>query len=103
MPTSAVGRITEPTQAEQIVGTGEADAVCLARELLRTPCWPFAHKVTFFQSARRWVERVIRGVSAEAVLGASPLRKSSKVFRKALPLMIQNRSFPQVSRQLRAI
>ena len=40
MPTSAVGRITEPVQAEQIVGTGQADAVCLARELLRSPYWP---------------------------------------------------------------
>ncbi len=36
----AVGMITEPAQAEQIVATGEADAVLLARELLRDPYWP---------------------------------------------------------------
>ncbi len=36
----AVGLITEPEQAEQIVATGSADAVFLARELLRDPYWP---------------------------------------------------------------
>jgi len=40
MPTSAVGLITQPTQAEQIVATGQADAVLLGRELLRNPYWP---------------------------------------------------------------
>jgi 2,4-dienoyl-CoA reductase-like NADH-dependent reductase (Old Yellow Enzyme family) len=38
--TGAVGLITEPVQAEQIVATGLADAVLLARELLRDPYWP---------------------------------------------------------------
>jgi 2,4-dienoyl-CoA reductase-like NADH-dependent reductase (Old Yellow Enzyme family) len=38
--TGAVGYITEPCQAEQIVATGEADAVLLAREMLRDPYWP---------------------------------------------------------------
>ena len=36
----AVGLITAPAQAEQIVATGQADAVFLARELLRDPYWP---------------------------------------------------------------
>jgi 2,4-dienoyl-CoA reductase-like NADH-dependent reductase (Old Yellow Enzyme family) len=40
VPTGAVGMITSPTQAEQIVATGHADAVILARELLRDPYWP---------------------------------------------------------------
>ncbi len=40
MPTGAVGFITEPAQAEQIVATGQADAVLLAREMLRAPYWP---------------------------------------------------------------
>jgi 2,4-dienoyl-CoA reductase-like NADH-dependent reductase (Old Yellow Enzyme family) len=35
--TGAVGLITEPAQAEQIVSTGQADAVLLAREFLRDP------------------------------------------------------------------
>jgi 2,4-dienoyl-CoA reductase-like NADH-dependent reductase (Old Yellow Enzyme family) len=36
----AVGRITEPTQAEAILAAGEADLILLARELLRDPYWP---------------------------------------------------------------
>ncbi|MHB8453389.1 MAG: NADH:flavin oxidoreductase/NADH oxidase [Acidiferrobacterales bacterium] len=38
--TGAVGFITDPLQAEQIIATGLADAVLLARELLRDPYWP---------------------------------------------------------------
>ncbi|MFI5273829.1 MAG: oxidoreductase, partial [Ktedonobacterales bacterium] len=40
MPTVAVGLITQPSQAEQIVRTGQADMVALGRELLREPRWP---------------------------------------------------------------
>jgi 2,4-dienoyl-CoA reductase-like NADH-dependent reductase (Old Yellow Enzyme family) len=40
VPTAAVGLITEPEQAEEIVASGKADAVLLARELLRDPHWP---------------------------------------------------------------
>ncbi len=40
IPTGAVGLITEPVQAEQIVATGLADAVFLGRQLLRDPYWP---------------------------------------------------------------
>ncbi len=38
--TAAVGMITSPQQADQIVRTGQADIVLLARELLRDPYWP---------------------------------------------------------------
>lgn len=38
--TGAVGLITEAAQAEQIVASGQADAVLLARELLRDPYFP---------------------------------------------------------------
>jgi 2,4-dienoyl-CoA reductase-like NADH-dependent reductase (Old Yellow Enzyme family) len=38
--TGAVGMITSPEQAEQILATGQADVVFLARELLRNPYWP---------------------------------------------------------------
>lgn len=37
--TGAVGFITEPQQAEQIIAAGEADAVFLARAMLRDPYW----------------------------------------------------------------
>ncbi|WP_433870954.1 NADH:flavin oxidoreductase/NADH oxidase [Saccharopolyspora sp. CA-218241] len=38
--TGAVGLITSPEQAEEIVASGSADAVLLGRELLRDPHWP---------------------------------------------------------------
>ncbi len=38
--TAAVGMITDPMQADQIVRNGQADLVFLARELLRDPNWP---------------------------------------------------------------
>lgn len=40
IPTAAVGMITEPAQADQIVRCGQADLVLLAREFLRNPYWP---------------------------------------------------------------
>ena len=38
--TAAVGLITEPMQADQIVRNGQADLVLLAHEMLRDPSWP---------------------------------------------------------------
>ena len=38
--TGAVGMITEPHQANEIIASGKADAVIMARELLRDPYWP---------------------------------------------------------------
>ena len=38
--TAAVGLITEPEQANDIIQSGQADVVALARELLRDPYWP---------------------------------------------------------------
>lgn len=38
--TGAVGMITQPWQADQIVRNGEADLVFIAREMLRDPYWP---------------------------------------------------------------
>lgn len=40
IPTGAVGLITEPAQADQVVRSGHADLVLLAREFLRNPYWP---------------------------------------------------------------
>jgi 2,4-dienoyl-CoA reductase-like NADH-dependent reductase (Old Yellow Enzyme family) len=38
--TGAVGMITSSIQAEQIITTGQADAIVIAREFLRDPYWP---------------------------------------------------------------
>jgi 2,4-dienoyl-CoA reductase-like NADH-dependent reductase (Old Yellow Enzyme family) len=40
LPVGAVGLIGEPAQAEAIIADGSADAVLLARALLREPSWP---------------------------------------------------------------
>ena len=38
--TGAVGLITTPAQADEIIARGDADVVLLARQLLRDPYWP---------------------------------------------------------------
>ena len=38
--TGAVGLITDARQAEEIIATGKADVVLLARQMLRDPYWP---------------------------------------------------------------
>jgi len=40
VPTGAVGLITSPEQANEIVASGRADVVLMARQLLRDPYWP---------------------------------------------------------------
>jgi 2,4-dienoyl-CoA reductase-like NADH-dependent reductase (Old Yellow Enzyme family) len=39
--TTAVGLITEPAQAEEILATGDADLIALARVMLYKPRWPW--------------------------------------------------------------
>ncbi|HEY1941321.1 MAG TPA: NADH:flavin oxidoreductase/NADH oxidase [Roseiarcus sp.] len=57
--TAAVGMITEPAQADQIVRNGEADMVLLARELLREPYWPLRAASELGQSAS-WPAQYLR-------------------------------------------
>lgn len=42
VPTGAVGLVTDPHQAEEIVASGAADVVLLARAMLRNPHWALA-------------------------------------------------------------
>lgn len=39
MPVAAVGLITDPERAQDVIASGQADAVLLGRELLRNPYW----------------------------------------------------------------
>ncbi len=41
IPTVAVGLITEPKQAEEIIARGDADMVALARGMIFNPRWPW--------------------------------------------------------------
>lgn len=59
LPTGAVGLITDPAQAEAIVGSGQADVVLLARELLRDPYWPLRAARTLGTSVP-WPEQYLR-------------------------------------------
>lgn len=62
IPTAAVGLITEAEQADSIIAEGEADAVFLARVLLRNPNWirqaadelghPLPHSVHYARAFR---------------------------------------------------
>lgn len=51
--TGAVGMITTPAQAEEIVSSGKADAVLLAREFLRDPYWAL-HAATALGAEGAW-------------------------------------------------
>lgn len=59
IPTAGVGLITEPEQAERIIASGQADAVFLARVLLRNPAWirqaaeHFGHPLPYPPNYRR--------------------------------------------------
>jgi len=61
--TVAVGLITDARQAEEILAAGRADAVALARQLLRHPYWPLeaAHEL---DSEVRWPEQYLRAKPA---------------------------------------
>ena len=47
LPTIAVGLITEAEQAEEILASGQADMVALARGILYNPRWPWHAAVKF--------------------------------------------------------
>jgi 2,4-dienoyl-CoA reductase-like NADH-dependent reductase (Old Yellow Enzyme family) len=57
--TIAVGLISEPAQAEQVIFLGQADAVCLARALLRDPYWP-RHAAKALGVAMEWPDQYKR-------------------------------------------
>jgi 2,4-dienoyl-CoA reductase-like NADH-dependent reductase (Old Yellow Enzyme family) len=60
--TAAVGMITEPSQADQIVRSGQADLVLLARELLRNPYWPL-HAAEVLHQPITWPVQYARAAS----------------------------------------
>ena len=65
--TAAVGLITAPEQAEQVLADGSADAVMLARAVLRDPSWPqraayeLRHDEAEAPDANYWAPQYARG------------------------------------------
>ncbi len=64
IPTGAVGMITSPEQAEQILRTGQADAVLLAREFLRDPYWA-VHAAATLGYPASWPVQYLRAASRD--------------------------------------
>jgi 2,4-dienoyl-CoA reductase-like NADH-dependent reductase (Old Yellow Enzyme family) len=64
IPTGSVGMITEPAQADQIIRTGQADLVLLARELLRNPYWPL-HAADVLRQPTTWPVQYARAAHAK--------------------------------------
>ncbi len=75
VPTAAVGLITEPEQAADIVATGRADAVMLARAALREPAWPqrAAHVLGISRREFPYPPQYTRGAWPDA----APVRRSA--------------------------
>lgn len=57
--TGAVGMITAPEQADQIIRTGQSDIVLLARQLLRDPYWPL-HAASRLRQEFIWPKQYFR-------------------------------------------
>jgi 2,4-dienoyl-CoA reductase-like NADH-dependent reductase (Old Yellow Enzyme family) len=58
--TAAVGLITEPQQAEDILQSGEADVVLLGRESLRDPSWPLRAAAELGVESDAWPPQYLR-------------------------------------------
>ena len=67
--TGAVGMITEAAQADTILRTGQADAVLLAREMLRDPYWPL-HAAEILGQKMSWPAQYLRAAHRD-----TPARK----------------------------
>ena len=63
--TGAVGLITSPVQAEQIIANGEADAILMAREFLRDAYWPLRAAEELRQSIS-WPVQYLRAAPRDA-------------------------------------
>jgi 2,4-dienoyl-CoA reductase-like NADH-dependent reductase (Old Yellow Enzyme family) len=68
--TGAVGLITEPAQADGIVSAGQADAVLIAREMLRDPYFPLRAARELGQEIS-WPAQYLRAAPHGAKAGVS--------------------------------
>lgn len=69
--TGAVGLITSATQADEIVRSGRADAVLLARQFLRDPYWPLNAAAELGQ-ADTWPAQYLRAAPAGTAARSTP-------------------------------
>jgi 2,4-dienoyl-CoA reductase-like NADH-dependent reductase (Old Yellow Enzyme family) len=74
--TGAVGIIVDPSQADHVIRSGQADLVLLARELLRDPYWPLRAARELGQPVP-WPAQYLR-----AAPRGSPARPSPEAIRR---------------------
>ncbi|MQF69512.1 NADH:flavin oxidoreductase/NADH oxidase [SAR202 cluster bacterium AD-804-J14_MRT_500m] len=60
--TGAVGLITDPHQAEDILNKEQADVIFLGRELLRNPYWPLQAQQALDSSSTLWKDQYSRAI-----------------------------------------
>jgi 2,4-dienoyl-CoA reductase-like NADH-dependent reductase (Old Yellow Enzyme family) len=72
--TGAVGMITEAHQADEIIRSGQADIVLVAREMLRDPYWPL-HAAAQLGKSISWPVQYLRA----ATPGASVRRPAAEI------------------------
>jgi len=77
--TGAVGMITEAVQADKIIGSGQADLVLLAREMLRDPYWPL-HAAAQLGKTISWPVQYLRA----APTGATARQATEEVVAAAV-------------------
>ena len=76
LTTTAVGLITQPQQAEEILQAGDADLIAIARVLLYKPRWPWeaaaALGATITASPQYWrcLPREVQGIFGDVRIGA---------------------------------
>jgi 2,4-dienoyl-CoA reductase-like NADH-dependent reductase (Old Yellow Enzyme family) len=83
--TGAVGMITEVHQADEIIRSGQADIVLLAREMLRDPYWPL-HAAAKLGKSISWPAQYLRAAPpgaaarrpAEEIESAQTVAESSR-------------------------
>ncbi len=63
MPVGAVGVITGPSQADQIIRTYQADLIMIAREFLRDPYWPLQAASELHQQIA-WPKQYLRAAAS---------------------------------------
>ena len=76
IPTAAVGLITEPQQANDIISKGQADIVLLAREMLRDPYWPL-HAAESLGETVSWPVQYLRAAPRGST-ARNPLQRPAK-------------------------
>jgi 2,4-dienoyl-CoA reductase-like NADH-dependent reductase (Old Yellow Enzyme family) len=76
IPTAAVGLITDPVQANDIIAKGEADLVFLARAMLRDPYWPLRAAAALGETAS-WPAQYLRAAPQHSPARSAVIRPSS--------------------------